>query len=83
MATEPRSDPATSGPHPLKDLEGLAYGWLDEPEASAVRAHVAVCSSCQELVLDAAAIRARLALLESDEPKIDVLERVLRQIESD
>ncbi len=82
MTTESQSDAAVPTPHPLGRLEGLAYGWLAEPELSAVRAHVAGCPSCQELVADAVAIRARLALLESDEPRIDVLERVLRQIES-
>ena len=68
-------------PHPLEKLEALAYGWLGEPEASAVQAHVAHCATCQALVADAEAIRERLALLRNDEPRIDVLEQVLRDID--
>ena len=81
MPHEPQSDPAAPTLHPLGQLEALAYGWLAEPELSGVQAHVAGCPSCQEFVADAEAIRSRLALLESDEPKIDILDRVLRQIE--
>ena len=73
---------ARSGPHPRQQLEALAYGWLAEPEASVVRAHVAGCPSCQALVADAEAVRERLALLQQGEPRIDVLEQVLRRIES-
>ena len=73
---------ARPSPHPLQQLEALAYGWLAEPEASAVRAHVAGCPSCQALVADAEAVRQRLALLQQGEPKIDVLEQVLRRIDS-
>jgi hypothetical protein len=34
-------------------------------------------------VADAEAVRERLALLQQGEPRIDVLEQVLRRIESD
>lgn len=71
------------GPHPLEQLEALAYGWLSEREAGAVQAHLAGCPSCQALVADAEAVRERLALLHRGEPRIDVLEQVLRRIESD
>ena len=69
--------------HPLELLEGLAYGWLTEPEAAAVQAHVESCQSCHALLVDAAAIREQLAVLALDEPRIDVLQQVLRRIESD
>jgi hypothetical protein len=69
--------------HPLEQLEGLAFGWLEEPDAAAVRAHVAACSSCRDLLADAHLIRARLALLRAREPTIDVREHVRRRLDED
>jgi hypothetical protein len=77
--------PRLSGQEPT-DLVGhadLAFGSSTEAEARALQRHVERCPACRALLASDEEIRRRLALLRHAEPRIDVLEDVMRQIDSE
>jgi anti-sigma factor RsiW len=61
----------------------LAFGSSTEAEARALQGHIERCPACQALLASDEEIRRRLALLRHGEPRIDVLEDVMRQINSE
>jgi hypothetical protein len=61
----------------------LAFGSSTEAEARALQEHVERCPACRALLASDEEIRRRLALLRHGEPRIDVLEEVMEQIDSE
>jgi hypothetical protein len=70
--------------HPARDqLEGAAFGWLADDETCAIWAHAARCPRCATLLAADDEVRRRLLLLRAEEPRIEVLPDVLRQISAE
>ena len=60
-------------------LQAAVFGGLRSEETRAIRAHASGCSRCSSLVARDEEIRRRLATLRADEPRVDVLNEVLRR----
>ena len=75
--------PSVVATHPIRHIEAVTSGRAAAKDVRRVWAHAARCPACRELLLRDEELRRRLALLREDEPRIDVLAQVMRQIEAD
>jgi len=69
--------------HLTQWLETQPSGSTTEDEVRIISAHAAHCAACRLLLASDAEIRRRLALLRVGEPRIDVLRRVMQQIDDE
>jgi hypothetical protein len=66
--------------HPVEELEGTAFGWVSARRAETVQAHAASCQACRSALEHDLDVRERLDLLRAEEPRVDVLEEVMRRV---
>jgi hypothetical protein len=82
-AVERPGPQAGAAPDHLGGLDAAAFGRASVAEARAIWAHAAVCPECRSLLTRDDELRRRLALLRIDEPRIDVLDEVIKRITQD
>lgn len=67
--------------HPTPEqLEAAAFGWLADQDAAAIRTHAARCPICGPLLTADEEVRQRLLVLRAWEPRVDVVQDVLRRL---
>jgi hypothetical protein len=69
--------------HPTaQQLEGLVFRRLDEDEARRVASHARDCPACRARVERDVRLRRRLQLLRADEPRVDIVDAIVRRTSS-
>jgi hypothetical protein len=69
--------------HPVREMDTVSFASAAAEDVRRIWAHAARCQPCRALLLRDDELRRRLALLRECEPRIDVLERVMQQIDAD
>jgi hypothetical protein len=69
--------------HPTaQQLEGLAFRQLSEDETRRVAVHAQDCPVCRAQVERDVRLRQRLGLLRADEPRVDLVDEILRRTDA-